>query len=121
MAALLSVLSSLKELYLSFQYPQSRPDRVNRRPPPSTRSVIPALKYFAFKGVIEYLEDLVTDIDAPQLNRLSITFFWQINLDRPQLAQFISRSPSLGDRGVYVKFITFLLRLRHHRHTPHPS
>jgi len=102
MSALLSVLSSLKELSLLFQSPRSRPDSESRRPPPSTRSVIPALKRFSFKGVIEYLEDLVTDIDAPQLNGLYITFFEQINLDRPQLAQFISRSPSLGDRGVHV-------------------
>ncbi len=60
-------------------------------------------------GVIEYLEDLVTDIDAPQLYTLSITFFRQTNLDRPQLAQFIGRSSSLGDCGVIVNFITFIL------------
>ncbi len=105
MAPLLSVLSSLEKLYLRFQSPQSRPDWETRRPPPSKRSVIPALKRFEFKGVIEYLEDLVTDIDVPQLNELYITFFERINLDRPRLAQFISRSPSLGDRSVTVRFI----------------
>ena len=63
MVALLSVLSCLEELHLRFQSPQSRPDRVNRLPPPSKRSVIPALEYLSFKGVIEYLEDLVAYID----------------------------------------------------------
>jgi len=105
MSTLLSVLSSIKSLFLEFQSPQFRPDWVNRRPPPSKCSVIPALTYFRFKGVIEYFEDLVTDIDAPQLNSLFVAFFRPINLDRPQLAQFINRSPSLGDRSVVVDFI----------------
>jgi hypothetical protein len=61
--ALISVLSSLETLLVVFQSPQSGPDRETRRPPPSKRSVIPALGYFHFKGVIEYLEDLVTGID----------------------------------------------------------
>ncbi len=90
MATLLSVLSSLETLLLRFQSPQSRPDWVNRRPPPSKRSVIPALKHFDFKGVIEYLEDLVAFIDAPQLHYSSISFFNQMDFDGPRLAQFIS-------------------------------
>ncbi len=62
MAALLSVLSSLKRLLLRFQSPQSSPDWESRRLPPPERSVIPALEHFDFVGVIEYLEDLVTFI-----------------------------------------------------------
>src|SRR6266478_2518652 len=104
MAALLSVLSSLQTLYLRFQSPQSHPDWVNRRLPPSKRSVIPALKYFNFKGVIEYLEDLVTYIDAPQLDYFHTTFFNQIDFDGPRLAQFISRTPALGDDEARVEF-----------------
>ncbi len=104
MAALLSVLSSLETLLLQFQTPQSRPDWVNRRPPSSKHSVIPALTYFEFKGVIEYLEDLVTFVDAPQLRYLNITFFNQIDFDGPRLAQFITRMPILGDCDAHVEF-----------------
>ncbi len=104
MVGLLSVLSSLESLYLRFQSPQSRPDWVNRRLPPSNRSVIPALKYFEFKGVIEYLEDLVTYIDAPQLGYFHIAFFNQIDFDGPRLAQFISHTPALGDDEAHVEF-----------------
>ncbi len=104
MAALLSVLSSLEELFLRFQSAQSRPDWVNRRPPPSKRSVIPALNRFRFKGVIEYFEDLVTFIDAPQLYGLFITFFNQIDFEGPRLAQFISRTPIFGDCDAHVQF-----------------
>ncbi len=66
MTALLSVLSSLETLHLRFQSPQSRPDWEIRRPAPPKRFAIPVLERFEFKGVIEYLEDLVTFIDAPQ-------------------------------------------------------
>ncbi len=94
MVALLSVLSSLQTLYFKFQSPQSRPDWVNRHPPPSKRSVIPALLSFVFEGVIEYLEDLVTFIDAPRLNYLVVDLFNQVDFDGPRLAQFISRTPA---------------------------
>jgi len=104
MAALLSVLSSLEVLVLHFQSPQSRPDWEIRRPPPSKRSVIPALQLFHFKGVIEYLEDLVTFIDAPQLNHLSITFFNQIDFDGPRIAQFISRTQIIERHSARVEF-----------------
>ncbi len=83
MAALLSVLPGLEMLYLRFQSPQSRPDLASQRPPPSKCSVIPALMEFEFKGVIEYLEDLVTYIDAPQLGYFRIAFFNQIDFDGP--------------------------------------
>jgi len=104
MASLLSVLSSLKRLVLHFQSPQSRPDRESRRPPPSRRSVVPALTRFDFKGATEYLEDVVTYIDAPQLDHLLISFFDQTDFDSPRLAQFISHTPILADCDAHVDF-----------------
>jgi hypothetical protein len=95
MVALLSVLPGLRRLSLQFQSPQSHPDWENRRPPPLKRFILPALHEFHFKGVTEYLEELVTHIDTPQLNRMFITFFNQIDFDCPQLARFIIRTPTL--------------------------
>jgi hypothetical protein len=95
MIALLSVLSSLKSLYLRFQSPQSRPDWESRSLPPPKRSILPALNEFYFTGVAEYLEELVIRIDTPQLNILDITFFNQTHLDIPRLAQFINCTPTL--------------------------
>jgi hypothetical protein len=113
MVALISALSSLKSLSLVFRSPQSRPDWESRRWPPSKRSVIPALNYFRFKGVIEYLEDLVTFIDAPQLNALVITFFNQIDFDFPRLAQFINRTPTIRPRDeAHVQFTDYFTRVR---------
>ena len=99
-----SVLFNLETLILQFISPQSRPDRETRLLPISKCSVIPALRYFNFKGVIEYLEDLVTGIDTPRLDEMNITFFNQIDFDTPRLAQFINCAPKLGKRVATVEF-----------------
>jgi len=98
------VLSSLETLSLQFRSPQPRPDWETRSLPPPKRSVISTLSHFHFKGVTEYLEDLVTFIDAPQLNTLYITFFNQIDFDCPRLSQFINRTPKLRKRDAHVQF-----------------
>ena len=95
MAACLSMLTSLCLCRLVFESPQSCPDQEIRCPPPPTRSVLPALFHFSFKGVNEYLEDLVSRIDAPKLGHLSISLFNDIHFDTPGLNQFISRTPIL--------------------------
>jgi hypothetical protein len=94
MVTCLSALTSLKVLSFKFKSPQSCPPREGR-PPPPTRSVLPALTKLRFTGVSEYLEDLVTRIDAPLLDFLDITFFHQLIFDTPKLVQFISRTPNL--------------------------
>ena len=93
MATALSALTSLKDFELHFHSPRSCPDQARRRPPPSSRSVLPILTRFLFKGAAEYLEDLVARIDAPRLNSLRIVFFNDLAFDTPQVMQFISRAP----------------------------
>jgi hypothetical protein len=95
MVTALSALTSLRSLLLEFQSPRSCPDRESRRPPLLTHSVFPVLTFIKFKGVSEYLDDLVASIDVPQLNSLNITFFNQIVFDTPQIARFIYRTPAL--------------------------
>ena len=95
MIALLSVLSSLETLKLQFRSPQSRPDWESPSLPPPRRSILPALTRLLFKGVTEYLEELVMGIDAPQLVEMDVTFFNQIDFDTPRLAQFINCTPTL--------------------------
>ena len=92
MATCLSALTSLEELYLQFDSPQSSPDQENRGPPLLTRSVLPALTNFTFKGVYEYLEELVARIDTPRLYQSWTTFFHDIDFDTPELIQFITRT-----------------------------
>ena len=91
----LSTLTGLQSLMLEFQSPRSHPDLGIRRPLLSTRTDLPVLTRFWFKGVYEYLDDFVARIDAPRLHELSITFFNDIVFDAPQFMQFISRTPTL--------------------------
>jgi hypothetical protein len=75
MATCLSVSTRLQYVRIKFESPRSRPDLKIRRPPPPTRFLLPVLTKLEFKGVAEYLEDLVARIDAPLLDKLEITFF----------------------------------------------
>jgi hypothetical protein len=91
----LAVMANLEFLAIAFESPRSRPDRERRRPPPPTRTTLPALTHFEFHGVSEYLEDLVARIDAPLLDSVSITFFHQLIFEVPHLAQFTRRTTGL--------------------------
>jgi hypothetical protein len=102
MVTCLSVLTRLKSLVIGFESPRSRPDRKSQCPP---RTFLPVLTTFQFRGVSEYLEDLVARIDAPLLSDLTITFFHQLTFDTPQLTQFISHTPMFKTRNeAYVAF-----------------
>ena len=94
MVTCLSVLTCLEELHFHFQSPHPSPDQESRRPLPPTRSVLPALTKFGFKGINGYFEDFVSRIDAPRLYRLSIMLF--NDNDTPEPNQFISRTPGFG-------------------------
>jgi hypothetical protein len=89
----LSVLTRLKYLEIGFRSPRSRPDGNSQRPPPQARTLFPVLTRLCFRGVSEYLEDLVARVDAPLLDYLDTMFFYQLIFDTPQLTQFISRTP----------------------------
>ena len=91
----LSTLTRLETLRLLFKSPQSRPDPAHQHPPPPTRSVLPNLGYFQFKGDNEYMEVIVAHIDAPRLNYLETALFNDIVFDTPQFTQFISRTPMM--------------------------
>lgn len=102
LATALSSLSKLQSLDLTFRPPESRPQWTKRRPqPPPTRFALPALTRFCYLGVHKYLEDLVSRIDAPQLNESNVSFSEdkelgeEIRLDASQFAQFIDRVPGL--------------------------
>ena len=95
MSSCLSMLTSLETLDIRFNSPQSSPDQENRRPPPPSRSVLPALKNFLYEGISEYLEELVAHIDTPQLYQFWATFFNDIDFNTPKLIRFVSHSSIL--------------------------
>jgi hypothetical protein len=104
MVTCLSASTSLRLFSLEFESHPPRPVQESRRPSPPTRTLLPTLTQLSFQGISEYLEDLVARIDAP-LVYLRATFFLQPIFDNPQLAQFISRTPTLYVRdGAHLSF-----------------
>jgi len=96
MATCLSGLINLMYLSVEFQSPHPRsPDHARHGPPPLKRAILPALAVFFFKGVSEYLEDLVARIDAPRLKYTSIRFFNQLIFEISEVAKFIARTERL--------------------------
>lgn len=96
-ATALPALTRLEMLWLELPQNWALFDADSRRPPPSTRSVLPALTRFTFRGYGEDLALFMDQLDTPLLNRLSVTFLFDnlfhIRVDTTQLAQFIARAP----------------------------
>ena len=109
----LAVLTNLEYLNIEFKSPLSRPYQESRHSPPPTRTVLPALTSFRFKGVSEYLDGLMARIDAPLLDSIRITFVHQRIFDSPQLTQFMRRTArfqTLNEAHVYFDSTSILVQ-----------
>ena len=92
----LYMLPRLKSLLLGFQYHhRSWAERASRHPPPLTRVVFPNLTCLNFRGDIEYLEGILSQIETPMLNEIYFCFFNQLVFDTPLLGHFIRRTGTL--------------------------
>jgi len=94
MVPCLAVLPRLKSLSIGAEF-TSHADRNSHqiRPPPVTRTLLPALTSFQFRGTSRYLEGLISQIDSPQLNQICICdFHWLFDFQVAQLFKFIDRS-----------------------------
>ncbi|KAH9043485.1 hypothetical protein EDB83DRAFT_2407245, partial [Lactarius deliciosus] len=87
----LSGMIQLQSLSLHFLSPASRPSHAGISPLPGGRVVLPALSRFKFKGTSEYLNDLVTRVDAPRLEDIEVRFFNQLIFHISQLCCFVDR------------------------------
>jgi hypothetical protein len=90
--ASLSRLTKLEGLDLRFRSPRSRAERENRHPLSLARVVLPALTWLQFRGDSEYLDDIMSRIDAPLLDNMNIIFLNQLVFDTPQLRRLICRT-----------------------------
>jgi len=93
MATCLTALPKLEELHIGFQSSRSRPLRT--RPPLPTCTNLLALTYFVFRGDSTYLEDLIAQIVAPNLDGLNTWFFMDFIFVVPKLDNFISSAERL--------------------------
>jgi hypothetical protein len=98
----LAALANLKFLTIELdflRYRGYRPDQESRRPPPPTRTVLPALSLFELHGPSEYLDDLVARIDTPLLDSFLIAFNHFI-IDFSQLARLMRRTTKFNEAHV---------------------
>ena len=93
MVTSLAALTRLKTLVIEFKSPT--PLSETRRQDHKMRTGFPSLTTFGFHGVKEYLEDLVDQIDTPQLDHLSISCFNQLDFQVPRLSEFLARAHNL--------------------------
>ena len=104
MVTALSTLISLENLGLQFWSPRSQVDRASRCPPPLTCIVLPTLTLLQFTGNSEYLEDIVSQLEAPLLSYTKITFFNQLVFNTLLLRHFISHTEIV--RAAYQAYIS---------------
>jgi hypothetical protein len=91
MVGSLAALPKLEIFVMEFDSHIYRPDQIGL--PPVTRTILPALAYFVFRGASEYLEDLVCRIDGPCLNHISTTtLYLPVGFQAAQLSRFIHQS-----------------------------
>ena len=89
----LAVTTLLETLHLHFNFPTARFIAGGNISAPQRRVVLPSLDDFAFHGASEYLECLLSGIDAPVLKNIDISFLNQATIfHTPQLLQFIGRT-----------------------------
>jgi hypothetical protein len=86
----LSGMVQLKTLKIRFLPPNAHERSMDASP--IDRATLPALTEFDFKGNCEYVEDLVSRIDAPALGQINVTFVEQPTFGIPRLARFIGRT-----------------------------
>ena len=99
MVNILSALTKLEFLLLSFRTPPFGTHEVSQRPPGPTRVILPALTHFDYYGSTGHLGDIVSRIDAP-LDCLSIVVTHcdqgQLPFDILLLRDFIWRTKLLN-------------------------
>ena len=120
----LSATTRLKFLKIFFFIPMYRPNQRNSASPLRSHAILPALTDFQFRGDVDYLEDFVTRIDAPVLERFAVTLFEQSSFNIPQLTQFIGRAKLLrSPHQTSIKLSESEIALTHDfRHSlPSPS
>ena len=101
----LAALARLESLWIWFKSPSPHLEPLYL--PFFTRSVLPSLISFNFRGSSGYLELLLARINTPRLHLFEISYFNQLDFCVPQLSQFIGRTESLElaqSRYAYVRF-----------------
>jgi hypothetical protein len=102
----LSLMPQLVSLMIGFRSSTPNRDVVRQalNTPIMTHVTLPNLRWFSFRGVSAYLEDLLARISAPVLSTLQLRFFNQPTYTVPHLLQFMQTSENLTFNAVNLAF-----------------
>ena len=90
-------LPHLEELSIGFAVPIPLPSSEREMiPPPIPPVTLPSLRRLTFRGVDAYLDNLVAQINTPHLERLTLTFFFDLVFSLVNLTEFIHRTDGFG-------------------------
>jgi hypothetical protein len=91
-------LPRLEELSIGFAIPIPLPSSEGRLlPAPIPPVTLPTLRRLTYRGVDVYIDNLVVQINTPLLERLSLTFFFDLTFTLVNLTEFIHRTEGFGD------------------------
>ena len=120
MVGCLGALPRLKDLIIEFQLATPCPNPM--LPAPVTRTVLPALTSFQFRGASEYLEDFISRIDGPQLDWIFTDYLNQlVDFQVTQLSRFIDRSIGLKLTPFKHAYVTVFGDKITFTTSPHPN
>ena len=95
----------LEELSIGFAVPIPLPStEMELLPAPRLRVTLPILKRLMFRGVAVYLENLIAQINAPLLERLIVTLYFELAFTLVALTQFILATGGLRRLSAKVIF-----------------
>ena len=101
----LPCLPHLEELTIGFAIPIPIPSSERELlPPPIPPVTLPALRRLTFRGVDVYLDNFVAQVNAPFLERLSVTLIFDLAFTLVNLAGFIRRTEGFEYRFAKIKF-----------------
>ena len=98
-------LPHLEELSIGFAIPIPLPSSERELlPAPIPPVTLPSLRRLTFHGVDAYLDNLVAQINTPLLDRLDLTFFFDLAFTVENLTEFIHRTDGFGCLVAQVTF-----------------
>ena len=101
-------LPHLEVLSIGFAIPISHPSREGELlPPPIPPVTLPTLRQLTFRGMSDYLDNLVAQVNTPILKQLNLTLFSELDFTFLNLTKFIRRWQRAEVFGCLVARVIF--------------